>query len=434
MAAGSARIVRYILFAFFGVMVLYFMSSSSIPRPPLPTTSLPTTSLPTTSNTPVIPGKGLEAQIPPQKPAGDVKAPSPMTVEKVAEKPTDASSPAASAPALTSPKQSEDSTTSLTDTAANTSGERMNATFVTLARNSDLWEIVKSIRQVEDRFNRNYHYDWVFLNDKPFDATFKAVTTSLISGKTHYGEIAKEHWSFPDFIDQDKARKVREDMAQRKIIYGDSVSYRHMCRFESGFFFLHPLMKQFEWYWRVEPSIELYCDVGYDTFKYMRDHGKKYSFVLSLYEYVETIPTLWDSVKTFMKEHPEHIVEDNGMEFLSNDNGETYNHCHFWSNFEIGNLDWLRSQAYTDYFDRLDKDGGFFYERWGDAPVHSIAAGLLLKKDEIHFFNDIAYYHVPFTHCPTGDQYRLDHKCHCTSRFFEMNKMEKPEGFQDQAD
>ncbi|KAL8784818.1 MAG: hypothetical protein Q9213_003722 [Squamulea squamosa] len=429
MAAGSARIVRYILFAFFGVMVLYFMSSSSIPRPPLPTTS------------------GEQGKTFHGAPAGDVQAPPSLTVQKVADAPDAASVPAPFAPALTSPKQSNDSPSGPTDAVADTGSERMNATFVTLARNSDLWEIVKSIRQVEDRFNRKFHYDWVFLNDKPFDETFKNVTTSLISGKTHYGQISEDHWSFPEHIDTDKARKVREDMAQRKIIYGDSISYRHMCRFESGFFFLHPLMQQFEWYWRVEPSIELYCDINYDTFKYMKDHGKKYSFVLSLYEYVETIPTLWDSVKTFMKEHPEHIAEDNGMQFLSDDKGETYNHCHFWSNFEIGNLNWLRSQAYTDYFNRLDKDGGFFYERWGDAPVHSIAAGLLLKKDEIHFFNDIAYYHVPFTHCPTGDQYRLDRKCHCnpkenfdwkgyscTSRFFEMNKMEKPEGYKDQQD
>lgn len=84
-----------------------------------------------------------------------------------------------------------------------------------------------------------------------------------------------------------------------------------------------------------------------------------------------------------------------------------------WSNFEIGSLEWLRSDAYIDYFTSLDHDGGFFYERWGDAPVHSIAAGLLLKKEEIHFFNEIAYYHVPFTHCPTGEQTRLDLKCHC---------------------
>lgn len=30
----------------------------------------------------------------------------------------------------------------------------------------------------------------------------------------------------------------------------------------------------------------------------------------------------------FMKEHPHLIPNDNGMEFLSDDGGETYNHCH----------------------------------------------------------------------------------------------------------
>jgi len=323
----------------------------------------------------------------------------------------------------------------------------MNATFVTLARNSDVWEIAKSIRQVEDRFNRRYNYDWVFLNDKEFDETFINITSSLVSGKTHYGLIPKEHWSFPEWIDQDKAAKVREDMKQRKIIYGDSVSYRHMCRFESGFFFRQPLMMNYDYYWRVEPSVELYCDIHYDPFRFMHENKKKYSFVISLYEYIETIPTLWESTKKFMKNHPEHIAADNSMAFLSDDGGETYNKCHFWSNFEIGNLNWLRSKAYIDFFESLDQDGGFFYERWGDAPVHSIAAGLMLKKDEIHFFNDIAYYHVPFTHCPTGEKYRQERKCHCnpkenfdwkgyscTSRYFDLNGLQKPEGWEQQQD
>lgn len=209
----------------------------------------------------------------------------------------------------------------------------MNATFVTLARNGDVWEIARSIRQVEDRFNRKFNYDWVFLNDAEFDDTFKRVTTALVSGKTKYGKIPKEHWSFPDWIDVDKAAKVREDMREKKIIYGDSISYRHMCRYESGFFFRHPLMLDYEWYWRVEPSIELFCDINYDTFKFMADNGKKYSFVLSLYEYVETIPSLWDVVKNFTKLHPEHIEKDNSMSFLSDDGGSTYNHCHFVSLF-----------------------------------------------------------------------------------------------------
>lgn len=211
------------------------------------------------------------------------------------------------------------------------SGDRVNATFVTLARNSDVWDIAKSIREVEDRFNRNYHYDWVFLNDQPFDDTFKKVTTSLVSGNTHYGVIPKEHWSYPEWIDQDKAKKVREDMKERKIIYGDSESYRHMCRYESGFFFRHELMLNYEYYWRVEPSIQLFCDIAFDPFRFMKENNKKYSFVLSLYEYFDTIPTLWDSVQKFMSASPQHIAEDNSMGFLSDDGGKTYNKCHFVS-------------------------------------------------------------------------------------------------------
>lgn len=311
---------------------------------------------------------------------------------------------------------------------------------MTLARNGDIWEIAKSIRQVEDRFNRNYHYDWVFLNDVPFNDQFIKITTALVSGKTHYGVIPKEHWSFPDFIDQAKAAKVRQDMKEKQVIYGDSISYRHMCRFESGFFFRQELLQKFDYYWRVEPSIEYFCDIGFDPFKFMKDNKKKYSFVISLYEYRDTVATIWDSVKKFMEKYPQHIAEDNNLEFVSEDGGKTYNLCHFvgiplprpcvcdlfinerfdhflqWSNFEIGDLNWLRSQAYLDYFDILDKDGGFFYERWGDAPVHSIAAALMLKKEEIHFFNEIAYRHVPFVHCPTGEQMRLDLKCHCNPR------------------
>lgn len=52
-------------------------------------------------------------------------------------------------------------------------GPRANATFVILARNSDLAGTVISIREIEDRFNRRYRYPYVFLNDEPFDDKFK---------------------------------------------------------------------------------------------------------------------------------------------------------------------------------------------------------------------------------------------------------------------
>lgn len=324
--------------------------------------------------------------------------------------------------------------------------QRANATFVSLARNEDLYSLLKSIVEVEDRFNHKYHYDWVFLNDKPFDEEFKKVTSNMVSGKTHYELIPTEHWSFPDWIDQDRAALVREEMREKKIIYGDSISYRHMCRFESGFFWQQKIMDQFQYYWRVEPDIKLYCDIDYDLFKHMEDNKLKYGFTLSLYEYIETIPTLWDTTKKFLAENPQYVAPDSFKEFISDDNGETYNKCHFWSNFEIADLDLWRSDAYRAYFNYLDQAGGFFYERWGDAPVHSIAASLFLNKSEVHYFDDVGYFHVPFHNCPTDAAVREKKKCRCnpednftwkgyscTPRYYKVKELERPKGWSQQS-
>lgn len=322
-------------------------------------------------------------------------------------------------------------------------GDKVKATFVTLARNQDLYEMMASIRQIEDRFNHNYHYDWVFLNDEEFDDNFKKVTSSLVSGTTHYGLIPKEQWGFPDWINVDKAAQTRKEMAEKKIIYGDSISYRHMCRYESGFFFRHPLMDQFDYYWRVEPGIKIFCDVTYDVFKYFKDNDLTYGFTITLPEYKETIPTLWDSVRKFNDANPQFVDENNMMDFISDDGGASYNGCHFWSNFEVGALDFWRSEAYIKYFDFLDHEGGFFYERWGDAPVHSIAACLYQDRKKVHFFDDVGYYHVPFNNCPADDELRLERKCacnpkddvtfkgyFCTNKFYKVNGLKKPAGWE----
>lgn len=320
----------------------------------------------------------------------------------------------------------------------------VKATFVSLARNRDLWSLIGSIRNVQDRFNNKYNYDWVFLNDEAFSEEFKRTTTTLITGKTKYGLIPKEHWSFPEWIDTEKAAKTREQMAKDKIIYGDSISYRHMCRFESGFFYRHELLADYEYYWRVEPDIRIYCDVNYDVFQFMKDNNKKYGFTISIHEYPKTIPTLWDATKDFIKSNPQYVAKNNAMAYVSDDGGASYNMCHFWSNFEIGDLNFWRGEAYSKYFEHLDKAGGFFYERWGDAPVHSIAASLFLEKDQIHYFPDIGYFHNPFHNCPINEDFRLEHNCACNPKddftfkdyscgkqWYTVNDIPKPDNWKD---
>ncbi|KAH8801849.1 glycosyltransferase family 15 protein [Flagelloscypha sp. PMI_526] len=298
-------------------------------------------------------------------------------------------------------------------TSGNSSFDRANATFVILARNSDLSGTVQSIREVEDKFNRVYNYPYVFLNEEPFSDEFKERISVLTSAKVEFGLVPKEHWYQPDWIDEANAAREREKMVSNRVIYGGSVSYRNMCRYNSGFFFKHPLLQKYRWYWRVEPDVHFHCNVLRDPFKYMEQHDKVYSFTITMYEFQATIPSLWDTVKAFIRKHPEYVAKDNSMNYMSDDKGETYNLCHFWSNFEIADMDFWRSQVYQDFFNYLDKTGGFYYERWGDAPVHSIAAGLFLPKDKIQFFDEIGYEHNPYTHCPRDKEVWRQGKCSC---------------------
>ena len=52
-------------------------------------------------------------------------------------------------------------------------------------------------------------------------------------------------------------------------------------------------------------------------------------------------------------------------------------------------------------------------QRWGDAPVHSIAVSLFQSKDQIHFFDEIGYEHNPYTHCPKDPGMWERGKCGC---------------------
>ncbi|KZS97114.1 glycosyltransferase family 15 protein [Sistotremastrum niveocremeum HHB9708] len=265
---------------------------------------------------------------------------------------------------------------------------------------------------MEDRFNRHHNYSWVLLNEEPFTDEFKRRTSILTKSEISYGLIPREHWVQPSFIDENRAARARATMVAKNIFHGESVSYRNMCRFNAGFFYKHPLLAQYKYYWRVEPYVTYFCDLPYDPFLYMEENDKVYSFVIALEELGDTVPTLWDTVKKFTREYPQYIAPDNSIDFVSDDHGESFNLCHFWSNFELGSLDFWRSPAYTAFFNTLDLSGGFYYERWGDAPVHSIAASLLLNRTQIHFWSDIGYKHDEFQHCPQGSEHKIG-KCSC---------------------
>lgn len=109
----------------------------------------------------------------------------------------------------------------------------------------------------------------------------------------------------------------------------------------------------------------------------MEDNDKTYGFVVNIYDAPQSIRSLWPATEEFIAEHPDYLHPNNAMGWLKDSSRKEhykiangYSTCHFWSNFEIGDMDFWRDHKYEEYFEHLDKSGGFFYERVSTIDVH----------------------------------------------------------------
>lgn len=356
---------------------------------------------------------------------------------------------------------------------------RANAAFVVLARNNEIDGVLDSMHSLERHFNQWFNYPWIFLNDEKFTKEFRTAVKAAASGQVKFSVIPTDKWNMP--VEKDDPvlfNEAVEEQGDRGIMYGNMAAYHRMCRFYSGHFYDNNLVQHLDWYWRVEPDVEFYCDLTYDPFIEMEKHGKKYGYTIMIKELENTVPTLFRETLAFARHkgiEPSHAfdlftnnytlyqgeheksyqgvrndiefwrrlqemtpvnyarqwgLDDNeavepdkySLESLAQFSSESakpvmnsvdnveYNLCHYWSNFEISRVDVFRSELYQEYFEWLEKAGGFYDERWGDAPVHSLAMALILSADEnegvntsaMHYFRDIGYRHTTLTHCPAN--------------------------------
>lgn len=140
------------------------------------------------------------------------------------------------------------------------------------------------------------------------------------------------------------------------------------------------MLKKYKWYWRLEPDVDFNCAISYDPFVQMARHKKVYGFTIALWEIGKSCPGLFRSVadwKEMMGIPTNNLwkamisaswVPFPFRRFMSwlphrDAYGDEWSLCHYWSNFEIADMDFFRTRAYQDLFEYLDKKGGFYFER-----------------------------------------------------------------------
>ncbi|RLV94352.1 putative mannosyltransferase KTR4 [Spathaspora sp. JA1] len=293
---------------------------------------------------------------------------------------------------------------------------KANATILALVRNNEVVKIGQTIRSFQKKFNNKFKYPYTFLNDEPFTDHFKSKIRKYIGDEdiaVEFVTIPGELWNKPDWIDNERESQAMDYLFRMNVAYSRKTSYHNMCRFYSGQFYNVPELAKYKYYWRIEPNVEIFTDINYDVFQYMEDSNKIYGFTISLYDIELSVETLWQETLNFLNQDNNYkYLHQNGsfkwlLDPLQNPKKSKiaggYSTCHFWSNFEIGNMDFFRGEAYNNWFKYLDSTGKFYYERWGDAPIHSIGVSLFAGNDQIHWFRDVGYFHDPYYNCPNNE-------------------------------
>jgi alpha 1,2-mannosyltransferase len=103
-----------------------------------------------------------------------------------------------------------------------------------------------------------------------------------------------------------------------------------------------------------------------DPFVEMKTLNKTLGFILTGPQDGNATNNLWKASTHFIKENRELVLPRNDtiMPWIIDEKDKPItSQCHIWSNFELVDLSFFKTESYRRFFHFLDLIGGFFYER-----------------------------------------------------------------------
>ena len=163
---------------------------------------------------------------------------------------------------------------------------------------------------------------------------------------------------------------------------GFSLGYRHMCRFMSGDIYRNQELLKYDFYMRLDTDSYILSKLTIDPFQIMADGNYNYGYNNTQKDNPKVVVNLFEISEKYIAMH--EINRKCSIEYP----------MIYYTNFEIGRVQWFIKSGYMDFFDHLDLIGGIYTERWGDAPIRYIGVQMLMSDSEkINFESIIDYKH-----------------------------------------
>jgi hypothetical protein len=157
---------------------------------------------------------------------------------------------------------------------------------------------------------------------------------------------------------------------------GFSIGYRHMCRFFSGEMYKFDILRQYDYYLRLDTDSFIHTPLNYNIFEWAKNNDCYYGFIAPAVQQdnEKVVEGLWDYVNdAYPNNIPDRLM--------------------FYTNFELGKVSWFLTSGYMRFYNELDKTGGFYTKRWGDAPIKFLGINLLMEPKHIIPVHGFTYQH-----------------------------------------
>jgi hypothetical protein len=239
-----------------------------------------------------------------------------------------------------------------------------------LVQSERIAKLLMSLEALETHFNNHFHYPVIIFHEHDFTTDHQEQIRSASTSDLYFQGV---YFTIPDFIQ----KPVPETFCGKK------VGYRHMCRFQAKTLYEQPIVKHLDFIWRLDDDSFILSDINYDIFEFMSDHDIIYGYTIVTGDAPRCVTGLWNNAALYIQHR--HLT----TEFFN----EWPRPSIYYNNFEVSAMKLWYSKEYQDYINMIDHTGGIYYNRWGDAPIKTIAVTMFVPRNKTHCFSDIRYRH-----------------------------------------
>ena len=157
---------------------------------------------------------------------------------------------------------------------------------------------------------------------------------------------------------------------------GFTMGYRHMCRMFSGEVYKFPIVQEYEYYIRLDTDSFIHTPLGYDIFKWAKDNECWYGYIAPAVQ--QDNEKVVEGLSEFVNSIYPNEIPDRWM---------------YYTNWELGKVDWFLTSEYITFYNMIDENGGIYTKRWGDAPIKFLGVNLFMPQKHIQPVQGFTYQH-----------------------------------------